>query len=271
MAVILQCARCMHEQKIEDDKVEKGVPCKICHNLIKQGAKGKFNAKAKSSTDAGVKTGPPAAKSNQQTGIVGKKPKQVRDDDDRPQSNKKRRDRDDDDDEDDRQRPLPRRRRQEEGSSNLMFILLGGGAFVLLLFLCGGGGIALYFVASGDAAKNEVVARANLPVENQPVPMNPGPIFKPNPNPGPGPNPFQPPENLDPNDPNKIDRVITLLKGPEQERGQAYIWLKAANPEHPHRAEVAAILESYQLLHRRAADFRQRRHVRFVLPLGDEE
>ncbi len=137
-----------------------------------------------------------------------------------------------------------------------MFILLGGGAFVLLLFLCGGGGIGLYLVASGGAAKNEVVAQANPPVEKpilNPGPIvfdpNPGPIFVPNPNPGafpgPGPNPFQPPENLDPNDPNKIERVIALLRGPEQERGRAYTWLKAANPEHPRRAEVATILESY--------------------------
>jgi HEAT repeat protein len=252
VAVILQCARCMHEQKIDDDKAEKGVPCKICHNLIKPSAKGRANSKSsidKGIKDEGIKSGPPSGKADKQAGITSKKPKRPRDADG------------DDDDEDDRRRPSPRKRRSnEDSSSTMMYILLGGGVFVLFLFLCGGGGIGLYFVASGDVPRNEVVAQANPPVENQPAPIvnpgpivwenpNPGPIFVPNPNPGPfpgpGPNPFQPPENLDPNNPNNIDRVITLLKGPDQQRGPAYTWLKAANPEHPRRVEVATILEGY--------------------------
>jgi hypothetical protein len=239
----------MHEQKIDDDKAEKGVPCKICHNLIKPSAKG--NAKSKSSPDKGIKkdegikSGPPSGKSDKQAAITGKKPKPPRVDDD-------------DDDEDDRRRPSPRNRRsKEDSSSTMMFILLGGGAFVLLAILCGGGGIGLYFVASG-APRNEVVAQAEPPREEaRPGPVinpgpivwdnpNPGPIFVPNPNPGPFPgpgDPFQPPENLDPNNPNNIDRVITLLKGPAQQRGPAYRWLRAADPVHPRRNEVSKLLD----------------------------
>jgi hypothetical protein len=150
----------------------------------------------------------------------------------------------------------------------MMVILLGGGAFVLLAILCGGG-IGSYFLLSGsDPAKNnDAIAQINPPRDEikppnfnpnpNPFPNpNPGPIVFPNPNPGPivfpnnpnpfpgpGPNPFQQ-ENLDPNNPANIERVITLLKSPPPERGPAYRWLRAANPVHPRRSEVAKLLDA---------------------------
>lgn len=246
MAVTLQCARCMHEQKIDDDKLEKGVPCKICHHLIKQRVKAKANAKSSSDngsqSDLGIKSGPPAAKSEKPAAAAsaGRRPKPPKNDDD-----------------DERRRPSRRKRPDNADSSSMMFILLGGGVVVVLAILCGGGGIGAYLMFGGNTPNNEPIAQADPPrVEIEPAPNpnhgpnpNPGLIFNPNPNPQvefPNPGPFQPfpqREVLDPNNPNDIGRVIVLLKGPEQQRGPAYTWLKAANPEHPRRAEVAKLLE----------------------------
>ncbi len=73
MAVTLQCARCMHEQKIDDDKAEKGVPCKICHNLIKPAAKSKSSTAKGIKKDEGIKSGPPSARTDKQTAIADAK------------------------------------------------------------------------------------------------------------------------------------------------------------------------------------------------------
>lgn len=260
MPVTLQCTRCMHEQKVDDDKLEKGVPCRICHNLIKQSAEAKTSAKSladQGNKEEGVQAGPPSPKLDKQAVSTGRAPKPARDGDDeeetRSRSRRKSRGADDDD------RPAPRKRPKEESSSGLMYILIGGGALLVLMVLCGGGGIGAFFLFSSDAPKNEPLAKNDRVPEpppafdpnpnplvfnppNNPFPNNP---FPNNPNPFPNnPNPFQQPEQLDPNNPNNIDRVITLLKGPEQQRGPAYSWLKAANPEHPRRNEVVALLES---------------------------
>ncbi|HZZ81907.1 MAG TPA: hypothetical protein VFE62_25635 [Gemmataceae bacterium] len=257
MAVTLQCARCMHEQKVDDDKVEKGVPCKICHNLIKPGAKAKTKvsgSKNEKEKDEGIKSGPPSTKQS-----TAKKSTPTRmdddDDDEKPKSKPSKSHKTDDDDDDDR--PAPRKRKDKEESSSMLFILLGGGALVVLFLLCAGGGTAAYFMFGSDGPKEQPIAQVDPVPENpvnpfpnppvnpfpNPNPVNPFPNPPVNPFPNPPVNPFQPPEELDPNDPTKIDRVIQLLKGPKNERGSAYKWLRNANPEVPRRSEVAVLLD----------------------------
>ena len=71
MAVIIQCPRCTHEQKIDDDRVGQEVPCKICHHQIKTGVAAESKAKLaptkKDRPAEAVKAGTPGA-------VQGKKP-----------------------------------------------------------------------------------------------------------------------------------------------------------------------------------------------------
>src|SRR5262249_41417693 len=53
-----------------------------------------------------------------------------------------------------------------------------------------------------------------------------------------------PPVALDARDPNQIDRVLELLRGPADGRPPAFDWLLAANVDHPRRGEVAKQMES---------------------------
>ena len=240
MAITLQCPRCTHQQKIDDDQVGKAVPCKICHHLIKAGVE---QEKPKPKPPAAekqenIKSGSPSAPP------VGKK-----------STPKRKEDSDGDDD-----RPVRRNRRpQEESSSSMVMFLIGGGALVVLVLLCGGASLGGFFLLRSDRRQEDqiqIVQNDNfvpqVPNQNQrdDIPFRPGP--GPGPQPFNNPNPFPPPppppppppqENLDPNNPNHIDRVLTLLAGNADVRPLAFVWLISANPDHPRRLEVAQHLE----------------------------
>lgn len=277
MAVTLQCPRCTHKMKVDDDKANKAVPCKICHHPIKPVAsnekpKAKADPDAKKESGASIKAGTPGANGKAKAAappMVTAAPeedeetprsrkKRFDDDDDEDIKSKKRRRDEDDDDDDEDERPTPRRKK--EGGGGGMVLVLGGVAALLVLFvLCGGGAIGGFYLFSGG--ENEQIAQIDPPRDLNPPPIviqipnpqpmpfpNPPPVPFPNPDPFPRPpigggNPFNPPENLDPNDPNNIDRVITLLNGAENERPRAYTWLNAANENHKRRKEVAGILD----------------------------
>jgi HEAT repeat protein len=242
MAITLQCPRCTHEQRIDDDRIGKDVPCKICHHLIKTGAggekpKAKLAAPEKDAQPEGVKAGPPSVQTSKKTttesaNAAGK-------------PSKKRHDMDDDG----IRRPLPRKRRANEGGSSagIAMVLIGGGVFLLLALLCGGGGFGAYLMFRSDRKPDDKIAQNDKPE------FGPQPGPEPGPLPGPDPfapvkdlKPFQPPlqpANLDPNNPNHIDRVLDQLQGPAQQRGPALAWLNQANPNHARRDEVARLLD----------------------------
>ena len=64
MTITLQCPRCTHDQKIDDDKVGKEVRCKICHHLFTT-PKGeetpiiKLTSTPKGRNEDGIKSGTP--------------------------------------------------------------------------------------------------------------------------------------------------------------------------------------------------------------------
>jgi ribosomal protein S27E len=227
MAITLECPRCTHEQRIDDDKVGKDVPCKICHHLIKTGTGGakpnaKLAAAEKDAQPEAVKAGSPSVPAGKKTTTISantpKKP------------SKKRSDQEDDDE----KRPVPRKRRaNEDGSSaGIAMVLIGGGVCLLLALFCGGGGFGAYLLFRSDAKPDDKIAQNDKPEF--------GPQPGPQPGPRPGPVPFAP---LDANDPNHIDRVLDQLKGPAQQRGPALAWLNQANPNHGRRDEVARLLD----------------------------
>jgi HEAT repeat protein len=264
MAITLTCPRCMHKQKIDDDKADKEVPCKICHHGIKpppaknktklpaaaaapNGAS-KPGVKAKLAPDedmenAGIQSGAPRVQSAKQTAANGKKPRRAVDDDDN--------DDDDDDDPDDdrlRRKGRDKNRQAEKSSMGMTWIMVGGGAFVLLALMCAGAGVGIFFYMDSEvpaARRNDQIV-INVPIPNQDVFQPPIVFIDPNqfnnPNPFVNPNPFNQ-ENLDPNDPKQIDRVITLLQGPDENRNPAFSWLERADPNHPRRNQVAKLLE----------------------------
>jgi len=266
MAITVQCSRCEHKQKIDDDMASKEVPCKICHNMIKpQAAKTKSAVAGDAKKEVGVKAGTPGStngktKSGGPPPVKGSKAKDDDDDDDEPRAKKKRA-KDDDDDDDDR--PTPKKRRdnsESSGSGMMMLVLIGGGLFMLAM-LCGGGALGAYFTFVSEKKAEVPLAQINDPAP-QPVDFpnpnpkpfpnpnpNPNPFPNPNPNPFPNPNPNpNPPPNqgaLDPNEPKHIEKVIPILQGPENERGPAYVWLNAANENHGRRQEVAKLLEDH--------------------------
>jgi hypothetical protein len=266
MAITLQCPRCTHEQLIDDDRAGSEVPCKICHHLIQPSVpkpKPKLAPKSKPESSEGIQKGAPPvqpgkaapgkAKSGANDGIqkgtsAGKPPPVAKT---KPAKSRKE---DDDDDDDDR--PSPRSRSKSD-SGSMPYVLLFGGGFLLLAFLCGGGGLGAYFLSGGnepvaviDPIPNPPIVNppiVNPPIVNPPIEFpNPPPIGMPNPppifNPVPNP-PIVAPKPLDPNNPADVDRVLTVLRGPAQERGQALNWLNNANVNHPRRADVAKQLD----------------------------
>ena len=254
MAITLQCPRCLHQQKIDDDKIGKEVLCKICHHSIKtDGAaekpKPELAVPEKDAMEEGVQAGLPSLQSE---GAVKKEKAGA--------AAKKRRDREDDDD-----RPMPRSRGRSSNDSaaSMLPMILIGGAVVLLAFTCIGGGFGAFFLFrfAGKAA-NEVAQKEprveRVPQNDRPVPppdpfQNPPPVFRmepfppfppfPQPNLFPMPPPFVAEEKLDPADPTQIERVLELLRSPADLRNPAFSWLNRANPEHPRRAEVAKQME----------------------------
>src|SRR6266542_4273540 len=149
MAVTLQCPRCEHKQKIDDDKVGKEVPCRVCHHMIKP-AGSKASAKPKLPPDdaeegkgAAIKAGAPAGPNGKAKAAAPPMVKAAKDedDDDFPRSRRRRRDEEDDDDRDDDRRGRPNRRTKQSSSGGMMMAILGVGAVLLVLFACGGAGI----------------------------------------------------------------------------------------------------------------------------------
>jgi HEAT repeat protein/ribosomal protein S27E len=226
MAITLECPRCMHEQRIEDDKIGKDVPCKICHHLIKTRTGGeKPKAKLAAEKDAqpeAVKPGSPSVPTDKKTTTISAN--------EPAKPSKKRSDQEDDDE----KRPVPRKRRanQRGSSAGIAMVLISGGVCLLLALLCGGGGFGAYFLFRSDAKPDDKIAQNDKPEF--------GPQPGPEPGPRPGPDPFAP---LDANDPNHIDRVLDELKGADQQRGPALAWLNHANPNHARRDEVARLLD----------------------------
>ncbi len=260
MAVTVECPRCTHKQNIDDGRADKETPCKICHFLIQPaGVKPKSTEKTKLAGAGGAKTslakdgiqaGPPAVTKSATDKNVKATPPKV--------NATKKREKDDDDDDDDR----PRKNRKPaatsaEGSSNSMMYVVGGGAAFLLLLVVCGGGLGLMFFMRGSGKPEPQLAQNNDPppapwiIENIPNPkiiiIPPNPIPNPIPNPDPIPNLIQPPpqsERLDPNNPGDVDRVLELMRGPQQQRSPALAWLNAANPDHPRKADVAKQMEA---------------------------
>ncbi|MSQ94754.1 MAG: hypothetical protein EXR98_09385 [Gemmataceae bacterium] len=262
MAITLQCPRCSHEQKIDDSKAGQEVPCKICHHKIKVGAAPEKAASMptpapseKKSSPDGVQAGLPSA-----TGVTGatsdKKGRTAPASKDTSPKSKKAKDRDGDADE-----SRPRPRPASEGSAGLLSIGIAGGVVLVVMLLCGSLGLGGYFLIGsspravepfaqndhehGDQQNDDQPRRnPNPPNQNQNPPPNQNQFPKQNPfpnNPFPNPPPAQ--ENLDTGNPKHIDRVLPMLKGSPQERGQALNWLNGANPMHPRRAEVAQMLD----------------------------
>ena len=243
MAIILQCPRCTKEQKVDDDKAGREVPCRVCYYMIKApGAapKGKPVARKEEPTLGGIKAGAPGVPPV----LAEKKPRPQKDDE--PRKGTKRRDREEDEEE---RRPL-RRRREEESSSVVMWLCLAGGGLLLVTLVCGGG-LAIFRVASRDPMRDEPVVFVDQP-PLQPIPFPqpamPPQLQPPQIQPMPFPQPMQPPafqpqEMLDPNNPKQIDRALAILRGPAQLRRPAFDWLKSANPDHARRAEVAKLLD----------------------------
>src|ERR1043166_5975009 len=117
MAVTIQCPRCTHEQKVDDEKVGQEVKCKICHHAYKAGGKSEAKSKLaptpkKAASDA-VKAGTPGA-------VQAKKPPVMADKKPDKKPTKKT-----DDDDDDEARPTPRREREEKSSSAGLFMAVG--------------------------------------------------------------------------------------------------------------------------------------------------
>ena len=242
MAITLECPRCTHEQRIDDDKVGKDVPCKICHHLIKTGTgiekpKAKLAAAEKDTQPEAVKVGSPSVPTGKKTTTISAT--------EPAKPSKKRSDQEDDGE----KRPVPRKRRANQGGSSagIGMVLIGGGVCLLLALLCGGGGFGAYLLFRSDAKPDDKIAQNDKPEL--------GPQQGPEPGPRPGPDPFAPvkdpkpfqpplqPEKLDANDPNHIDRVLDQLKGPAQQRGPALAWLNQANPNHARRDEVVRLLD----------------------------
>jgi hypothetical protein len=256
MAIIIECPRCSHTQKIDDDKAGNEVPCKICHHLIKAPAS-KAPAKVKlvakpDAKEEGIKPGTPVVTAAP-TAVAAKKPKPTIDDEE-PRHKRKRAGKDDDDDDDRRPRSRRRRDREESGGGGAMMAGLGIGAVVVVLLLCAGGGLAglIFMGRVAPPVEEPIVGIAPINVNPDPgfMPGNPPPIIFPPGGGGPAFPPieqpiFQPPEVLDPNDPKKIVRVLELLKGTPQDRGVAYKWLRAADPNHPRKSEVARQLDAF--------------------------
>jgi hypothetical protein len=239
MAITFMCPRCTHEQRIEDERIGKDVPCKICHHLIKTAPpsdkpKGKLAGAEKDAQQEGIKA-------SSQTVSIGKKP-----------------------DGEHEKRPAPRGVRAKETASfgGLALVLVGAGVFFLLALLCGGG-IGAYFMFRSDGRADDQIAHNDIPVvqekdANQRRDEKPDNFPQPGPQPGPRPGPdvippFKEPkpfpfppqlDNLDHNNPNHIDRVIEQLRGPAPQRGQALAWLNQANPNNVRRGDVAKLLDS---------------------------
>src|SRR5262245_17538535 len=101
MAVTLECPRCTHKMKVDDDKANKAVPCKICHQPIKPGAsnekpKAKADPDAKKGSGAGIKSGAPGANGKAKSAAPPMVKAAPDDEEDTPRSKKKRVDEDDD-------------------------------------------------------------------------------------------------------------------------------------------------------------------------------
>ncbi|MBI2805738.1 MAG: hypothetical protein HYX68_12230 [Planctomycetes bacterium] len=255
MAITLQCPRCTHEQKIDDSKAGKDVPCKICHHLIKPGGAGAKTtskpapASEKKASPASVKAGAPSPSPAAAEGPARKSKPAPVDDDDADDAKPRKKTKNPDD-----KRTSTGIRKPAEESSGMAYILIGAGVFVGLAFLCGGGGLGAYFLLGSSKDEVRQIAQNqdqepnkqapdNNPPDNRPnnnPPFNPNPPFKPNPPFNPNP----PPDRLDANNPKDADRVIAMLKGPAQDRGPALNWLRDANPDNnPRRAQVALILD----------------------------
>ncbi len=131
MAITVECPRCTHKQKIDDDRAGKETPCKICHHMIQPaGAKAKPSAKT---SLAGAAAGASKTKLSKD-GIQAGKPSPTKTAADKntkalpPKVNeKKKKTSDDDDEEDDR----PKRKRKpdkksDEGGSYMPLYIIGG-------------------------------------------------------------------------------------------------------------------------------------------------
>ena len=235
MAVTLECPRCMHEQRIEDDRIGKDVPCKICHHLIKTGIAGE---KPKANLAAAEKdTQPDAVKEGSPSVPTGKKTTAISANEPTKPGKKRT-----DNEGDYEKRPVPRKRPANQGGSSagIAMVLIGGAVCLLLALLCGGGGFGAYLLFRSDAKPDDKIAQNDKPEFGPQPGPEPGPQPAPEPGPRPGPDPFAP---LDANDPNQIDRVLDQLKGPAQQRGPALAWLNQANPNHARRDEVARLLD----------------------------
>ncbi len=270
MAVTVECPRCTHKQTIDAERAEKENPCKICHFLIQPGgAKAKPSGKTKLTSSAGPKTklanagikagAPTATKKSASDANVKTTPPKVN-------ATKKRAKDDDDNDDDDDDRPRKSRRptaKSTNGSSSTMYMVVGGGvAFLLLLMVCGGGLGVMLMMTGTKKEEAQIAQNIDPPIiaDDAPKPVivinPPGQMPQPFPQPIPQPQPIPPPiprqppqpvpppqEQLDPNRPGDLDRVMELLIAPIPARGPGLQWLNSASPDHPRKAEVSKQLE----------------------------